>query len=107
MVRIILGAIDIEIHLVTSHEIDEIKTHLVRPWRSVKAFDHTAKRQGRVVTDRHYRQVRPLTVFNHLAEGLKSIKDTCLVKAGDIDGIPCNLKTIGSGDRFNVLFREI
>ena len=84
VIRVVLGPVDISVHLELSVEVYEGQPHFMRPRRAVESFDDSPVGKVWPVADGHVRQT---SVLQELPEGLYSIEGTGLIPAGNHDAL--------------------
>ncbi len=80
-IRVVLGRVRVDVHLVRGVEVELLQAGLVRPGGAVEALDDPAQRSGRPVPHRDAPdvRVRPVGVREQLAQGLRGV-----VRAGGV-----------------------
>ena len=76
VVGVVLGSVDVDVHLVASVELDLAEASLVAPWRAVKALDRAAEGHVGPVGHRGFLQ---FALGQRLLQGLQTIEEAHLV----------------------------
>ena len=102
VIRVVLRAIEIGVHLVLSIIVDEGKTHLMRPRLTIEALYHTTVWKIRVVVASGIRHLAlsHLAVYN-LAQGLQAIECTTLVVSHNLDTLGISLQAVSTRYRLH------
>ena len=102
VIRVVLRAIEIGVHLVLSIIVDEGKTHLMRPRLAIEAFYHTTVWKIRVVVASGIRHLAlcHLAVYN-LAQGLQAIESATLIVSHNLDTFGISLQAVSTRYRLH------
>ena len=102
VIRVVLRAIEIGVHLVLSIIVDEGKTHLMRPRLTIEALYHTTVWKIRVVVASGIRHLAlcHLAVYN-LAQGLQAIESATLIVSHNLDTFGISLQAVSTRYRLH------
>ena len=99
VVGVVLGTVNVDVHLVASVEVQLAEACLVAPGLAVETFHHAAVGNVGIVRDLHHRE---LAQGEELCQGLHAVVGTAFVVGGDDDVVLVYLQVIAFGLLGNV-----